>query len=539
MDSVSTSSTAPALEGSAADTEQRLKHSSTSRQIRGSSLMLVGRSLSLAVNFAIQILIVWHLSKANYGAFAYALSFVTLGQTIVTFGLDRATTRFVPIFHEQRNYSKMFGTILLVLSTIVSLGTLLILLAFAFQGFIGETLLNDAQGNKNQVIALLLILIGLAPVQALDDLVAAMFAIFASPRSIFFRKYVMAPGLKLSVVLLLILTSSNEFFLASGYLAAGILGTTIYSLALLRTLSKQKLFEHFKLKNIQVPAREIFAFTIPLLSSDLVAVLMSSSDAILLGHFHTLDEVAAFRAVQPSAVLNQFVLQSFTLLFMPIAARLFARNDREGINNLYWQTAIWTSVLSFPVFAMTFSLAHPLTVLLYGQRYEGSAIILALLSFGYYFNAALGFNGLTLKVYGKLKYIVVINILAAVANVLINLWLIPLYGPIGAACGTCATMILHNILKQAGLRFGTGISLFEWKYLKVYLSIVVAAIGLLVVQSIMPSNYSWDAPYVYVSFLLAGVVAALVVGLNRKALNVGETFPELLRVPLMRRIFGG
>ena len=107
MDSVSTSSPAPTLEAGAADTMQRVKHSSTSRQIRGSSLMLVGRSLSLAVNFAIQILIVWHLSKANYGAFAYALSFVTLGQTLVTFGLDRATTRFVPIFHEQRDYGKL------------------------------------------------------------------------------------------------------------------------------------------------------------------------------------------------------------------------------------------------------------------------------------------------------------------------------------------------------------------------------------------------------------------------------------------------
>jgi O-antigen/teichoic acid export membrane protein len=538
MDSLSSSSAAAPLDTGTTDAKQRLKHNSTSRQIRGSSLMLVGRSISLAVNFAIQILIVWHLSKANYGAFAYALSFVTLGQTLVTFGLDRATTRFVPIFHEQRNYSKMFGTILLVLSTIVGLGSLIVLLAFAFRGFIGQTLLNDAQGNKDQVIALLLILIGLAPVQALDDLIAAMFAIFASPRSIFFRKYILAPGLKLSVVLLLILTSSDEFFLAAGYLAAGILGTTIYSIALLRTLTKQGLFEHLSLKNIQVPGREIFAFTIPLLTSDLVYVLMSTSDAILLGHYRTLDEVAAFRAVQPSAVLNQFVLQSFTLLFTPIAARLFARNDREGINTLYWQTAIWTSVLSFPVFAMTFSLAHPMTILLYGERYEQSAIILALLSFGYYFNAALGFNGLTLKVYGKLKYIVVVNLLAAVTNVAINLLLIPLYGPIGAAVGTCTTMVLHNILKQAGLRFGTGISLFEWKYFRVYLSIIIGAAVLLGVQLLIPNDYSWTQPYVYISFGLAALVALLVVGMNRKLLNVGQTFPELLRFPLMRRVFG-
>lgn len=538
MDTISTPSSASAIDAAPGDGKPRAKHNATSRQIRGSSLMLVGRSLSMAVNFAIQVLIVWHLSKSNYGAFAYALSFVALGQTLVTFGLDRATTRFVPIFHEQHDYNKMFGTILLVLGTIVSLGTLLILLVFALQGFIGETLLNEAQGNKAQVIALLLLLIGLAPVQALDDLIAAMFAIFASPRAIFFRKYVLAPGLKLSVVLLLILTQSNEFFLAGGYLAAGILGTTIYAVALLRMMSKQKLLEHANLKSIKVPAREIFAFTIPLLTSDLVAVLMLTSNNILLGHFRTVDEVAAFRAVQPAAVLNQFVLQSFTLLFTPIAARLFARNDHEGINNLYWQTAIWTSVLSFPIFALTFSMAQPLTVLLFGERYAESASILALLSFGYYFGAAFGFTGLTLKVYGKLRFIVMINILAALGNIAINLVLIPRYGALGAAWGTCATMVLHTLLKQAGLRLGTGISLFEWKYLRVYISIVLGATGLFVAQSLLPKNYSLTEPYVYLGFGLAASVALVVVGLNRKLLNVGQTFPELLRFPLMRRLFG-
>lgn len=527
----------PAVEPAAIDTATRAKHNSTSRQIRGSSLMLVGRTISLMANFAIQVLIVRYLSKADYGVFAYAMSFVTLGQTVATFGLDRAITRFVPIYHERRDYQKMFGTILLVIGTIVSLGALMVIAAFAFQDVIGRTLLNENQGNKDQVIALLLILIGLAPVQALDDLIAAMFAIFASPRAIFFRKYILSPGLKLSVVLLLMLFRSDEFFLAAGYLAAGILGTSVYAFALVHTLKKQQLFAQFNFKSISVPARELFAFTIPLLTSDLVYVLMSSSDAVLLGHFRSTTEVAAFRAILPSAVLNQFVLQSFTILFTPIAARLFARNDYAGINNLYWQTAVWTSVLSFPIFALTFSLASPLTVLLYGEQYASSAVLLALLSFGYYFNAALGFNGLTLKVYGKLRYIVVINILAAVVNIAINLLLIPRYGALGAACGTCGTMVIHNLLKQAGLRFGTGISLFERKHLKVYASVVLAAAGLLAIQAVMPQNYSLAQPYVYASFGITAVVSVLVIGLNRKSLDIGQTFPELLKIPLMRKLF--
>ena len=522
MNSVTTNATPENRSDAATGT----KHNSTSRQIRGSSLLLIGRSISMAVNFAVQILIVRYLSKMEYGAFSYALSLVVLGESIATFGLDRAITRFVPIYHEQRDYGKLFGTIILVVSTILSLGIAMVLLVFAFQGYIAQTLIDD-----QLAVALLLILIALAPVQAIDDLILGMFAIFASPRSIFFRKHVLAPGLKLLVVLALMFLQSNVYFLAGGYLAAGTLGVLIYTVVLIRVLYKQGLFQHFNMQNISIPAREVLGFTIPLLTSDLVFVLMNTSDAVLLGHFHDVTEVAAFRVVQPAAVLNQVVLTSFTMLFTPMAARLFARKDYEGINNLYWQTAIWTAMMSFPVFVLTFSLANPLTVLLYGERYEQSGIILALLSLGYYFNAALGFNGLTLKVFGKLKFIVTVNALAAIVNVVINLLLIPRYGALGAAIGTCSTLVAHNILKQAGLRFGTGISLFDWRYLKIYLSIVVSSVALLLLDWFL-------APSIYVGILLAGLASLAVIGLNRKALNVGQIFPELLRFPLMRRIFG-
>jgi len=147
------SATTPPIEVAPIDSGPRAKHSSTSRQIRGSSLMLLGRSMSVLVNFVIQVLIVRYLGRAHYGAFAYAMSFVTVGQTLAVFGLDRALTRFVPIYHERRDYNKMFGTILLVLGTILSLGTLMIVGSYVFQSFISQTLLSDQEANKAQVIA--------------------------------------------------------------------------------------------------------------------------------------------------------------------------------------------------------------------------------------------------------------------------------------------------------------------------------------------------------------------------------------------------
>ena len=498
----------------------------TRRQIRGSSLLLVGRFVSKGVNFAVQVLTVRYLVKSDYGAFAYALSVVAIGTTFVTFGLDRAVTRFVPIYHEHRDYNKMFGTLALVLSTILVLGLGGVMLFYGLQGLLGGTIIDD-----DQALALLLILIVLAPVQALDTVLNGLFAVFSRPTAIFFRKYVLGPVLKLAVVLLLILSNSSVEFLAMGYLAAGVLAVVIFSIILIRTLRDQGLFQHLHLRNLDIPARTVLAFTVPLLTSDLVYIVMGSVDAILLEFFHGTVDVAALRAVQPTAKLNQIVLASFGLLFTPVAARMFARNDTKGINNLYWQNAIWIAIVSFPIFALTFSLAQPITLTLFGEEYASSAIILALLAFGYYFNAALGQNGLTLKVYGKVRYVMSINIFAALLNLGLNLVLIPRYGALGAAIGTLTTLIIFNILKQGGLRFGTSINLFDRRYLRVYVTIAVAALALLVVQSMT------SAP-VYVSIVLAVVASLAIFRLNREALNVEQTFPEVLRLPLAPWLFG-
>ena len=63
---------------------------------------------------------------------------------------------------------------------------------------------------------------------------------------------------------------------------------------------------------------------------------------------------------------------------------------------------------------------------------------LTLLSAAYYFNAALGFNGLTLKVFGKVRVIVVISVIAAVVNLALNFAFVPPYGALGAAIATSA-----------------------------------------------------------------------------------------------------
>jgi O-antigen/teichoic acid export membrane protein len=501
------------------------KKDTARKQIRGSSLLLAGRMISVGLNFVAQVLIVRYLSTTDFGAWAYGLSIVAFCQGFATLGLDRAITRFIPIYHEKEEYGKMFGTILLVLGSVLLIGALIVAVFYAAPAQLSG-LMKDGQAP----VSLLLIMIFLVPVEAIDGLLIGLFASFTSPRAIFVRKHVLGPGLKLAAVALMIAWESSVTFLAYGYLAAYVIGVAMYVVVFVQLLRRQGLFAHLQRRSIQMPAKEIFAFTIPLLTSDLVTIVMHSVDVLLLGYFHDATQVAIYRVVLPAAHLNKVVINSFGLLFTPLAARLYAKDDYSAINDLYWRTAIWLGVLSFPIFALTFSAAKPLTVFLYEARYESSWVIMSLLSLGYYFNVALGFNGLTLKVLGKLRYVVMINLLAVVINLALNLLLIPRYGALGAAIGTAGTMMAHNILKQLGLKLASGISLFDRRYFPFYVLISASALTLFLIQFFLGTD-------MYLAGLLAGIVTLTVFWLSRKKLQIAETFPELLKIGLVRRLF--
>lgn len=493
-------------------------------QIRGSSLFVVGRFISLGVNFLSQLLLVRYLATAQYGAIAYGLSIVAFCQPFASLGLQDAASRFVPIFHEKREYDKLFGTVLFIAGIAVLSGMALI-------GAIGSSASPIASLLSHEVIAkaLLPIMIFLVPVEALDNLLIALFASFASTNSIFFRRYILGPGLKLSVVIMLLCWHEDILFLAYGFVAATTLGVLLYLGVLVQLFRRFGLFAHFHLRQITVPAREILAFSLPGFTAGFVTVAIYAVNASMLGHLRDMSQVAFYRAVVPLAQLNNVVMTSFALLYIPLASRLFAKADLQGINDLYWRTTVWMMVLSFPIFALTFSTASPITVFLYGERYRESAPILALLALGCYFNVILGFNLQTLKVLKKLRYIVCVSIAAALANFGANLVLIPRYGALGAAVGTAGTLILFNLLLQTGLVLANGLSAFERRYAAVYLAIATGAVGLFAIQRLCSEK-------IYVAVPLAIVGSLFVFASSKKHLNPAETFPELLRLRFIRAL---
>lgn len=490
-------------------------------QIRGSGLFLIGNVLSLMITFLPHLVLIRYLSTEAFGHLAYALSLVAIGKTYAL-GFNEAMSRFVPIYHAGRELAKALGTIVIVFAVTILISAVLIM-TFVIASH--PILMFLTKGKESP--GLLLILMFLVPLEATDLLIINLFACFARVREVFWGRYIIPPGLRALVIGMVVFSHADLRFLAFGYVAVEVIIIVTFGALLVCELGRQDLRE---VRSIQFPIQEIFGFTVPIMASNIVGMVGASIPVLLLGYFHSMSTVAFYRVVLPAATLTTMIPSNFMPLYVPSASRLFAKGDISGINHLFWETSMWMTVLAFPMFLATSCFAQPLTRFLYGARYAPSAPILALLSLGYFFHVLFALNGVTLKVLGKIRLMVALNIVTPIIIVVFNLLLIPHYGAMGAAVATSAGLIVQNVLRQMSLWRGSGgISFFERRLASLCFVLGLSTVGLYIMRLFMPDN-------IYVALTLAFAVSIFVLWVLKKHIKLADTFPEVLRLPVVGRL---
>jgi O-antigen/teichoic acid export membrane protein len=491
---------------------------------RGSVILLAGRCIAIALNLAAQVMTVRYFTKLDYGAFAFVLSVVSISSTGITLGMDKTLSRYAAMYHEDRDWPKLFGALTFSFVLLAVLGLACVAGVGVAGLLLGVNLLGDELTS-----GLLLVLVLLAPLNALDSVFVALFGVFSSPVSIVVRRHILGPALKLAAVLVVIATAGNMYLLAAGHVIAVGLGTTIGAFLLFRLFRRDAALQEARRQRWEFPVRELLGHSLPLMSTDFVMILRTALVIVFLEVLRGSTAVAEYRAVFPLARLNELVVTTLAVLFIPMASRIFTQQDKSRMHALYWQTASSLAVLSFPVFAATFVLSEPLTVFLLGEQYQSSAAVLGILALGCYVHTSLGFNSQTLRVYGRVRAVVATDVIASAAALLGYAILIPSHGPLGAAIATAGGLVLHNLLNQCWLVRSTDVRAFDPRYLGTLASIVAATVVLLIAQ------YAF-APHVAFGLSLTALLSLLVFYWNRDTLNLGDAFPALARFPFVYRL---
>jgi len=488
----------------------------TDRVVRGSAWLLGGRVFAVGVALATQVILVRELTKPQFGIWAFGLAVAVGVQIVVSLGHNRVISRFFTIYRERRDAARLLGTLLtefVVMSTLGALGVL---------GVAGWSVLAEGAASSKAIVVLSVV----APLTALEELLENLFAAFGKVITIVVRQHVLIPVIRLLIVGGLAIAGVDLVWLAAGYVSVSVISLSFYTAMLWRLLQTEPLFDGWRRQRVRFPATEVFRFSLPMLSGELVYLVNGAVNVALLGLVKGSVSVGALRAIMPFAEANQLVRRQFFRLFVPLASALQERGDRAVLLDAYWRTASWVAVLTFPLYCLTGIFAEPLTTTLLGSGYASSANYLTVLASAYYIHAAVGFNAELLHAVARLRYVTGVNLTTAAVALGGSLAMIPSLGPLGVAVATALSLVVQNALNQWGLRRHLGSALPHPTYRRVYLLVVVASGVLGGLVSLVPGLFTACA--------LSAFASLIVFGLCAPALRPTQSFPELLRLPFMR-----
>jgi len=492
---------------------------SATTQVRGSALLLVGRVLAMALGVVTQLLLVRVLTKDDFGAFSWGLSIVTVVQAFVPLGLDRIDSKHLALADERGDDRRLVGVLLTetmvvtITGSIVFAGTLLL-----------QSRLYPGLAPSPLAANLLVLLVLLAPLGALDTMVLNAFAVFAKSRSVFFRRYVLEPSLRLAAVALVLLGGGSLYDLTLGYIFAAVVGMAIYAVMLVRLLRKLGVLANLR-GRVVLPIRELLVDGMPLLTSTLVYAAINALPALYLGAVGTATDVANLRAIAPIATVAMAASTAFAVLYLPTVTRMWEKGDLLGVRLSYWRTALWVALASYPALLMSTAYAGPTTVTLLGERYASSAPLLAICGVGYFFQSASGFSAQILTVVGRRRYLFWTNMLTMMVGFVAASALIPKYGALGAAWTTAITLIANNVMRQLGLR-GLSVRVFDVRVLAPYVLMIILVLDLAGLQSVAPVGFIG-------AIIISGLVSLAMLLFTVPWLDVPGTFPELMRIPVI------
>ena len=236
-------------------------------------------------------------------------------------------------------------------------------------------------------------------------------------------------------------------------------------------------------KKLPVPIyerKEIVSFSLPLSFIAYLSVITLYTDSLMLGYFMSTFEVGIYAAVARLALLIELPLTSFNNIFGPMISEFYSRNEMGKLEDLFKVVTKWVFTLSLPIYLILVLFAQQI-IGIFGHDFEVGAVALIIYGAGELINAVTGASGTIIMMTGRPKINLLNSIAFGLCIVMLNYFLIPKYGIIGAAAATGFAIALINILKVLQVYLILRIHPYKLNYLK---PIIAGLLSLLIVALI-------------------------------------------------------
>ncbi|AYG60696.1 oligosaccharide flippase family protein [Rhizobium jaguaris] len=407
------------------------------------------RIAGAALAFVSQIVLARMMGRFEYGVFVFVWVLMILFGNLACLGFPTAIIRFLPQYDASGNHDAIRG--------VTTTARRFVLAVAGGLALIGMAALYALSGmvESYYVMPIFLGLIAV-PMIALGDVLDGTARANHWPVMALSPTFLIRPTLILLFMLAAILFGAAHSAVTAMAAALAAAFVTVLCQYLAVTF---RLRRHYPngLKTIEFNAW--FAVAFPVFLAEGVGYLLTNSDVVVVGIFLDPTEVAVYFAAAKIMALVHFVYFAVKAAIGPRFAAIIAENDREKLAAFATEAARWTF---FPALAvgLTVLAAGQFLLSLFGTAFTEGQVVIAILLAGVLAKALVGPAEVLLMMADRQMLCVYLYAAALVANVGLNIVLIPHFGIEGAAIAVASAMMIEAMLLHIAVRRAFGIILF-------------------------------------------------------------------------------
>lgn len=429
-----------------------------------------------------------------FGLYTLAWAVIDLVSNLGGFGLDKGLIRFLPQHRNTRDEAGAHR----IIATALAIGVVVSLIATAVV-YLGAPLISETIFQKPGLVPVVKVLCLAIPLLVvLKILLAATQAARIMRYTVYVRSLV-EPAIWFAGALLFYylgmrapgLAWAHVVAIVGSVLVAGYFFSQIFSL-------RQCLQETTRLFSW----RPLTRFSLPFSLRDPLAILISRLDIFMVAFFLPPAQVGIYAIVVEIANATRKVRHSFVPIFMPVVSDLLHHQEADRLKSSFSFVVRWILQVNIVLFAVICLFGGDILTI-FGPEFGIAETSLIILCLGHAIGGVLDSSEIVLLMSGR-AYLCLLDLcLLLVANLTLDLILIPEYGIMGAALGAAISLVAVNIVRVLQVYLLLHIHPFRRALLKPVVAGSIASVLALLAMQNFPQDGFWKLVSTMLLFLIS------------------------------------
>jgi O-antigen/teichoic acid export membrane protein len=432
---------------------------------------LGGNAAAILLRLATSLIITRALGPEIFGIYVLAIAIIIFTEMLALAGMEHAVVKFVSQFKALDDIPRLRGTVFWSTGFTFVLSSVLGLALFLASPFIVQRFFS-----QHALIDILRIMSISIPFSTLSNVFLSSLQALKLVKYKIFVWQILLPLCRLLFV---------SFTIAAGYQLKGIAGSYVLAIALGFIFSIFVFLKHIPEIAQKGPViyekKELIFFTLPLFCTGLFHTIIARADLIIMGYFLPSKMIGIYGISQRFLPLIAAPLASFNKIFAPIISDLFSQKKLKELEYEFKIVTKWVLTVGLPIFTLLIFFSKEI-MSLFGSSFVAGSQAMVVLCFGQLINISTGSVGFMLMMTGRPHANLFNSVLLCLINILLNIYLIPRYGILGAAFASTIAIGAIQLLRLGEVWYFLHIHPYRRDLWKPVLSCVISLLILFVIS---------------------------------------------------------